>query len=187
VATETRREAGTAQAVGEAVGEALGALLAEADLRQSDLAERLGVSTATVSVWKRGRCPSIDQCQAIDRALRLRPGTLLRRARVVADAPLQEALEADLALDPVAVADVLAAYDRAVAEAARRRSRRPGSQAMNEARAARVLSAHDALAVGPLADATELDILRAAMSVLLDANDPRRDALAGLLVGTATE
>src|SRR5690606_7530535 len=70
----------------ERVGRALRDALADAGLRQGDLADALGIDQGTVSRWTRGlQRIDLDYFPAIDKALGRPTGYLLRKAGYVAD------------------------------------------------------------------------------------------------------
>lgn len=65
--------------------------LADAKITQAAFAASIGISQARVSEWCRGVAdPSVAQVVAIDRALGLRPGTLLERAGLTEAPPADE-------------------------------------------------------------------------------------------------
>lgn len=84
----------------------------DADVTQEELAGRLGVSQSMVARWKIDREPSLDMVKAIERALGLARGELLRAAGYVGEArwPVARAVEADRRLDARARRVLLATY-----------------------------------------------------------------------------
>lgn len=154
--------------VADRVGVALRIAMAESRLTQTDLAERLGVTQAAVSMWVNGGLPSLDQTLRISCAFGWEPRTFLERAGILKPAPLEEILRDDPALDGEGVAGVLREHIHQVIASAQRRSRNPSAPGapdlpapVVESLSAQLLEASRGLA--PL----DTDILRAAVAVLL--------------------
>ena len=86
-----------------------------AGVSQRQLADMLGVSQPTIHNWEHDTEPSLDQLAAIEEALGMRAGGLVRAAGYVDEAPpsAEQAIMADRTLaaaDRRALLDVLSLY-----------------------------------------------------------------------------
>ena len=118
----------TAEDRQRAFGNALREALAVQKMTQGDLAEVLGVRQPTVSGWINGISPpdSVDQTFAVERALKVRPGSLSRHLGYLPPEAVKNVATVRAAVmeDPTLSADeksmILAAYDAATSTKRRR-------------------------------------------------------------------
>ena len=91
----------------------------EPKITQDMLAERTGFRQTQISRWERTNEPSLDELAALEKAMGVAPGTVLRAAGYVKDAKtVDEVVHTDPNLAPELVGVVLQAYRAAVTASA---------------------------------------------------------------------
>src|SRR5690606_26988255 len=104
------------------LGRAISMARKRAGITQTELARRVGVDQSMVSMWARGRAsPPLERILSLDRALGLRPGTLLEQAGLTERPTLEEWLDGDKDLIDDARRRVLDAYAEAKVNSAQTR------------------------------------------------------------------